>query len=151
MVISMASGRDMAKIYIELLAAWIREREQCNDWSDYIGSCGTKLNRSEVSRELGCGTSVCYQNGTFKVMLADVELKLRQSGILKHERENIAPAEKVATHMSSVRIRKLEGRIKVLEERELAKSEEVKALRRKLQQYEILEDHLAETGRLLKQ
>lgn len=151
MVILMASGREIAKQNLDNLSAWIRERDKCKDWSDYIRPCGTRLNRTEITKELGCASSVPYQNPVFKAMLENLECRLKESGVLGHDKvDDRDPAEKAAARMSSARVSKLEERVKNLEARNLAQREELKSLKRQLDQYEVMDKYLNETGRLLK-
>lgn len=60
------SGSDLGAEHARRFLIWINERESQNDYLDYVRA--GKLNRSEVSKELGFGRSVFAQNPEVKTL-----------------------------------------------------------------------------------
>ena len=67
----MANGQQIANENLAKFEAWIAEREAQDDKIDYIQN--GKLNRREVSKELGFGRSVFYQNPAVKELVAKLD------------------------------------------------------------------------------
>ena len=67
----MRSGQQIAKANLVKFQSWIVEREQVNDWHDYLR--GEKLNRSESAAECGFALSVLRQNPAVRNALEVLE------------------------------------------------------------------------------
>lgn len=104
------------------------------------------LNRKEIATECGFGKSALQQNPAIREALRALEDDLRARGVLPA----LAPDAQRAPQQRSdaVRAARTEGRLKTVEQENAALRAEVQTLRAALQRYAVLEDVLAETGRL---
>ena len=150
------SGREMAVRNIQQFKKWVDERDVAVDWPDYIR--GNKLNRSEIAAECGFALSVIRQNPSVKSALETLEERLRANGTLPNQdktRDKVARISSDATGQSEDRRimaakGKAEQRVKMLEEQNAALSAEVRALREQITRYRHLDEHLCNTGRMLR-
>lgn len=153
------SGQQLAADNFKLFETWVKDRVEANDWKDYIRR--GLLNRSEIAAECGFGVSVLRQNPAVKDCLLSLEARLRTEGVLgvglidTESQSGSKTALEVDSDLSVVR-RLLQAkanadqRIKTLEEENAALKAEVGNLRHLQRKYQHLEDHLSETGRLLR-
>jgi len=135
----MTSGKKLAKEYSERVEKWIAEREQQKDWAEYKRA--GKINRAVLCAELDFSRSVFSQNPAVKTALVQAEERwfgLRDVTKAGHEaaRER---SEKAAATVS-------QAASKLRDEVALLKAEN-QLLRKRLAQYEVLAEVLAETGR----
>ncbi len=132
---------------------WIEERKTAEDWEDYLH--GRQLNRTDIAKECGFGTSVLRQNPTVKDALESLEKELADSGIIpgssgESSSQSISTPSERATDDRIILVNdKAQKRIKALEEKNAALSAELMELRAKLKRYEMIEKHLTETGRMV--
>lgn len=142
----MANGQQLAADNLRKFHAWVMERHKASDWIDYI--FGGQLNRSEIAKECEFSVSALRQNPSIREALTELENKLRLDGILhEHSPSSDQRALQKRVNLSSTLDRE---RIKSLEEKNAALTAEVYALKETLKRYELLDMHLAETGRLIK-
>ncbi|NRB38356.1 MAG: hypothetical protein HRU20_07785 [Pseudomonadales bacterium] len=142
----MASGKQIAKENVAKFDAWIEERRITNDWAKYIR--GTQLNRSEIAQECMFATSALRQNPAVKAMLEDLEKELIKKKILKPD---IRTATEKATASRSSQNHSLQNnRISHLEQKSALLRAENEALKQSLKRYEMFEQHLTDTGRMIK-
>ena len=142
----MASGRQLAKENLKKFETWVEERQAANDWTSYLR--GNQLNRTEIARECAFAASVLRQNPAVKSALDSLESDLRQQGLIQHEIQD--PAERSAQRRALQASGRDKERIKSLEEQNAALKAEVDALKQTLKRYELFDQHLAQTGRIIK-
>lgn len=148
------SGQQLGKNNLLKFQSWIAERENANDWHDYLR--GEKLNRSEIANECGFSLSVLRQNPGVKNALQALEARLADLGITQPPQCTLGVANEVATASHEVVDKRImaakgraEARVKELEVQNAALKAEVSSLRECLRRFEQLDDHLGRTGRLL--
>lgn len=144
------NGRQQGEKNLKRFTQWIRERRSVNDWSDYIRS--GKLNRTEIASECGFDRAAFRQNPALGKLLSDTEEELNASGFFTGPGDFPVSAENtttVATKRLILATKNEEQRLKHLEEQNASLRAEVGVLRDKLTQYQMIDEHLAQTGRLL--
>lgn len=149
------NGKQIAATNLLRFNAWIGGREAAADWPDYIRQ--GKLNRSEIATECGFALSVVRQNPAVKAALEALETRLLASGVLQgsktHSKGAIESTDTAAVHAADLRIMSskasAERRVKAIEEQNAALKAENRDLREQLKRYKFLDEHLANTGRLL--
>lgn len=150
----MASGQIRAAENIAKFESWIEERRMASDWRDYIRR--GQLNRTEVAAECGFAKSVLRQNPAVKAALEALEARLREQGTLPPTKGEEPPQtlHEAATASVDRRVATLnnrtEQRVKALEEQNASLRAEVMELREQLKRYQIIDDHLAQTGRMVR-
>ncbi len=142
------STKDIAESNSQKLQRWIGEHYRRDDWSDYLRDGA--LNRSLIASELGMTRSSLYTNPAIKSLLDNLEARLRGTGKLP-EAKATTPEVQAATEREERHIAELESRLKSLEERNATLLAENRDIKRKLDRYRMIEDHLSTTGRLLPQ
>jgi len=150
----MANGKDIGAANVNKFEGWAAERQAAGDWADYIRQ--GQLNRTEVAAECGFAKSVLRQNPAVKAALETLEADLRTSGVLtpaKGEKasqsEGEAASGAVDRRIVTINSRS-EQRVKALEEQNAALRAEVRDLREQLKCYRLIDDHLAQTGRMVR-
>ena len=148
------SGQQLGKDNLLKFQSWIAERENANDWHDYLR--GDKLNRSEIAAECDFSLSVMRQNPAVKEALEALESRLTTLGLTQPLRtapdasnEAAAASEKVIDKRIMAAKGRAEARVKALEEQNASLKAEVASLRERLRRFEHLDAHLSRTGRLL--
>jgi len=153
----MTSKAQLAAQAVQRFHVWVSEREQAQDWSDYIR--GGKLNRSELAKECEFGRAAWQQNPGLAAALVELELQLSEQGILvAGELQTQTSSPEVMAEMGAAdeRVRRamsaratLEKRVKAVEEQNATLRAENAELRERLRRSVLAEIHLAETGRVL--
>ncbi|WP_194727290.1 VPA1267 family protein [Noviherbaspirillum malthae] len=152
------NGEQKGQEALQRFKEWIAERDRADDWADYIR--GGKLNRTEVAAECQFGTPAFRQNRGIEKELAALEARLRLGAAqevvdLKRTAKNGSDRDVDADSDRAVAGRlarakaSADQRVKNLEEENAALRAEVAALREKQRQFEHLDAHLAETGRMV--
>lgn len=150
----MANGKEVGAANVTKFEAWVAERKAGGDWKDYIRQ--GQLNRTEVAIECGFAKSVLRQNPTVKAALQALEERLRAEGVLPSAEGTKTPQVDDEVVSASVDRRivsinnRSEKRVKALEEQNAALRAEVRELRQQLKRYRMIDEHLAETGRLVR-
>ena len=150
----MANGREIGEANVGKFQKWVSEREAAGDWADYIRQ--GKLNRTEVAAECGFAKSVLRQNPAVKPALEALEARLYAAGILPPTKANKAPhsASEAASAAVDQRVVTInsrnEQRVKALEEQNAALRAELRELREQLKRYKMIDEHLAQTGRMVR-
>jgi len=67
----MPSGQEQGRVNFALFSAWVTERQTRNDYLDYIHR--GKLNRTEVSTELGISSSSFRSNPAIKKLAQELD------------------------------------------------------------------------------
>lgn len=153
----MPSMAQLAAQAVERFNAWVDERVQSGDWSDYVRN--GKLNRSELSKECGFGRAALQQNPGLASALSALEVRLAAQGVLSSPPsldEDLTPELKARVGAADEQAKRsmmaratLDKRVKTLEEQNAALRAENLELRERLRRSALAELHLAETGRLL--
>ena len=136
----MASGKQLGKDHAERVQAWIAERDTVGDHLEY--ERGGKVNRTALCAELDFARSVTTQNPAVRASLLEAERRWYgtcQANTGAHD------AARDRTERKSVRLRRALNQ--ALDENARLKSE-ISLLREKLQKYGVLDEMLAETGRI---
>lgn len=150
----MANGQQLAAENLKRFESWSQEREAAGDWADYIRQ--GQLNRTEVAAECGFAKSVLRQNPAVKAALEALEACLRARGTLPPAKGESSPQTQVEAASASLERRivtlnnRSEQRVKALEEQNAALRAEVLELREQLKRYQMIDDHLAQTGRMVR-
>lgn len=152
------SGRQIAEQNVELIQAWIKARDEAGDWADYVRA--NQLNRTEVARECGFAKSALQQNPIIKQLLASLEERLQQDGVLfgqaqdsgmgmGHVQKSADPDSEIALNMAMRAKAVAQQRVKTVEEQNATLRAEIKELKDRLRKSSLVDQHLAQTGRLL--
>jgi len=128
------------------LQGWINEHSQLDDWADYLRDGA--LNRSLIASELRIPRSSFYTNAAIKSLLDELETRLWASGKIP-ETPSVTPDAKAASERDEKHAAEIESRLKSVEERNATLVAQNRELKRKLDHYQIIDDHLSQTGRLL--
>lgn len=149
----MANGKALAAANIAKFEVWASERHTAGDWADYMRQ--GQLNRTEVAAECGFAKSVLRQNPAVKAALEALEARLRAEGTLPSKGEKSPQTQDEAASASVDRRvvtinNRTEQRVNALEEQNAALRAEVRELREQLKRYRMIDDHLAQTGRMVR-
>lgn len=140
------STKAIADSNSQRLQAWLSKHYQLDDWADYLRDGA--LNRSLIASELAITRSSFYTNPAIKSLLDNLETRLRGSGKIP-EAPPVTPEAKAASERDEKYTAELELRLKSVEERNATLVAENRELKRKLDRYQMIDDHLSQTGRLL--
>jgi hypothetical protein len=146
----MGNGKTFGAANLAKFLEWSNKRSEQNDWERFIRR--GKLNRTKIAADCQFGTAVFGQNPRVSLALQALETRLQQECILSaagKDHTETAAAFKSVSERSALNASRLEQRVKTLEERCAAQQAEVLRLNQKFRQYEHLDNHLAQTGRLL--
>lgn len=146
----MGNGKTFGALNLAKFQEWSEERFEQDDWGRFIRR--GKLNRTKIASDCKFGTAVFGQNPRVSLALQALETRLRQECILPaagKEHTETEAALMSLSERSALNASRLERRVKTLEERCAAQQAEILRLNQKLNQYAHLDDHLAQTGRLL--
>lgn len=147
----MANGKALAAANIAKFEVWAAERQTVGDWPDYMRQ--GQLNRTEVAAECGFAKSVLRQNPAVKAALEALEARLRAEGTLPPSKapqtQDEAASASVDRRVVTINNR-TEQRVNALEEQNAALRAEVRELREQLKRYRMIDDHLAQTGRMVR-
>ena len=136
----MVSGKQLGRDHAGRVRAWIAERDAMGDYREY--ERGGKVNRTALCAELDFARSVTIQNPAVRANLLEAERRwygTRQAGTDAHD-----AARDRAEH-KSIRLQRALNR--ALDENARLKSE-ISLLREKLKKYGVIDEILAETGRI---
>lgn len=142
------STQDKSASNSQLLETWIDLHSKKDDWTDYVRN--GQLNRSQIAAETGIGRTALYTNVAHTSLLDDLETRLRAQGRLPPV-GHVTKQDKAASEREERRVAELETRLKSLEERNATLFAENRDLKRKLDRYRMIDDHLSTSGRLLPQ
>lgn len=143
----MASGRQLAEENVKTFLSWVSSKT--DDDFRAMANRGV-LSRTEIAKECGFAKSALDQNPRIKEALRNLEDGLRQRGILP------LPTTGGPTDSAVKEMRRIDGganardaeRLRRLEQENASLKVEVAELKRLLQQFTVLRDALAETGRI---
>ena|SRR5690554_2547996 len=150
----MANGKDIGAANVRKFQNWAAERKAAGDWAEYIRQ--GQLNRTEIASECGFAKSALRQNPAVKAALEALETCLRARGTLPPAKGEKTPQTQHEAATASVDRRvatlnnRTEQRVKALEEQNASLRAEVLELREQVKRYQIIDDHLAQTGRMVR-
>tara|TARA_R110001583_G_scaffold66746_3_gene191484 strand:+ start:6709 stop:7140 length:432 start_codon:yes stop_codon:yes gene_type:complete len=141
----MANGQQKAAENLNSFQAWVSSKSD-NDFREYIFR--GQLNRTEIALECCFTKSALRQNPAIKEALETLERNLRASGVLPPI--NYAPEGKKTPERDSdaPQRRRDQQRLNALEQQNAALRAELATTKSKLEQYNLLDEMLAETGRM---
>ncbi|MCW5665145.1 MAG: hypothetical protein KIT35_15045 [Piscinibacter sp.] len=143
----MASGQQVAEENVRKFTAWVASKTDDDFRSMVLRGV---LSRTDIAAECGFAKSVLSQNPRIRDSLKDLEAGLRERGVLPK------PAAEPAGGPVEPRTRQAEGvgslrdaeRLKRLEQENASLRAELAEVKRALSRYAVLQEALAETGRL---
>jgi hypothetical protein len=139
------NGQESAAIHVAAFEQWI-ERMSDGDYSQIVRS--GHLGRSEICRECNFARSVLHQNPRVKQLLAELEGRLRERGVLPRVvKADHAPAPPLRPTGQLQAIADAE-RLKRLEVENAALRVDLAGLRERMRHHEARVQILGETGRL---
>lgn len=143
----MASGRQVAEENVAKFTAWAAAKTDADFRSMALRGV---LSRTDIAAECGFAKSVLAQNPRIKQALKDLEGRLRERGVLpKTASEPAEGREEPPTRTlgGTGTLRDAE-RLKRLEQENASLRAELAEVKRVLARYAVLQEALAETGRL---
>ena len=145
----MASGQQLADEYVLRFAAW-KESKSDGDFRNMV--VRGVLSRKDIVAECGFSGSVLNQNPRVKEALKRLEDDLRARGVLPPLASSVddEPAKPSTPAPSSHRAARDAERLNRLEQENASLKAENGELKRLLGQYAVLQEVLAETGRVLR-
>lgn len=143
----MASGQQIAEENIRKFAVWVASKTD-DDFRALV--LRGVLSREDIAKECGFGKSALSQNPTVKKTLKELEDDLRKRGVLP------PLAREALEGVTDAPPRKAEGvaaardaeRLKRLEQENASLRAELAEVKRALSRYAVLQEALAETGRI---
>ena len=143
----MASGQQLAEENVRKFATWVAGKADGDFRSMVLRGV---LSRTDIAAECGFTKSVLSQNPRIRESLKELEEQLRGRGVLPK------PAAEATEGPAEPRMRQAEGvasardaeRLKRLEQENASLRSELAEVKRALSRYAVLQDALAETGRL---
>ncbi len=143
----MASGRQIADENILAFSAWVAAKTHTDFRSMAIRGV---LSRTEIAAECGFAKSALSQNPRIREALAELERELREAGVLPML--SAAPVSEVQEPRMRppgvTGVARDAERLKRLEQENASLRAEVAELKLLLGRYTVLQEALAETGRL---
>jgi hypothetical protein len=143
----MASGRQVAEENVAKFMAWAASKT--DDEFRSLAARGA-LSRSDIAAECGFARSALAQNPRIRAALLDLESKLRERGVLpKAAAESSEGCAEAPTPfaLGSSAFRDAE-RLRRLEQENAALRAELAEVKKALSRYAVIQEVLAETGRL---
>ena len=145
----MASGRQVAEESLQTFQVWILGKS--DDDFRAMESKGI-LNRTNMAKECGFGTSTFRQNPRVKQALNELEDDLRHRGVLppkidESAEEKGSPAIAMR-EPSRLKAAQESERLRRLEQENAALKAEVAELKQAYEKYAVLREALAQTGRI---
>ncbi len=141
----MASGSQIAEMNYERFKKWVSEKSDADFKALHRRGV---ISRNEILKECGFARSVLTQNPRIKSALKELEDVLRVRGILPQTVE-VAENGDLPTRDVSLRKQMFDvERLRRLEQENAALKYENAELRRQLSRYTVLQDALAQTGRI---
>jgi hypothetical protein len=143
----MASGQQVAEENVKKFTAWVSSKADDDFRSMVLRGV---LSRTDIAAECGFAKSVLSQNPRIRDGLRDLEAGLRERGILPKLAAKTAggPLELLARHAEGVGSLRDAERLKRLEQDNASLRAELAEVKRALSRYAVLQEALAETGRL---
>lgn len=154
----MSNGRQIAEHNVAVFAAWVASKSE-SDFRSIIHRGA--LSRSVMAQECGFAKSALGQNPRIKIMLEELETKLRASGVLPESTNIIAveslessvptsPAQPTSPGLSDKQSppSNLETKLQRLQTENALQRAEIEELRQQLKQFTSIHEALSNTGRM---
>lgn len=140
------NGQQKADQNLATFLSWVASKTDA-DYREMVAR--GRLNRKEIARECGFAKSALLQNPRVRDSLKVLEANLRERGILPPLTGSDGEAAVVAAFdPPNPRAAADKARLKRLEAENASLRAELTQLRERMARYELMERHLAETGRL---
>jgi hypothetical protein len=139
------NGQQLAEQYFATFLTWTSSK---SDEEFRAMAFRGQLNRQEVSKECGFSKSALWQNPRIKDALKLLEIGLRVRGILPPLAENEPISEPLPPTGDTKHIMVDKARLKRLESENASLRAELSQLRADLVKFKLMEQYMAETGRL---
>lgn len=142
----MASGQQLADENVRRFTAWIASKT--DDDFKSLALRGV-LSRTDIAAECGFAKSALAQNPRIREALSSLETDLRRRGVLPHlatTGDQVTPTP--ARPRDAARLARDAERLSRLEQENASLKAENAELKRVLGRYTVLQEALAETGRL---
>lgn len=143
----MRSGQQVAQDNVEAFEVWIASKTD----DDYraMESRGV-ISRKEIARECDFATSVLSQNPRVRSRLSNLETELRSRGVLPALALNDVASHQPIRQREPGAYRALQEaeRLRRLEQENAGLRAEIAELKRHLERYAVLQQALAQTGRI---
>jgi len=137
------NGQEKGAEHFEAFQRWVAELSDADAKSMLRGG---QLNRAEICKAVGCARSVLRQNPRVKQALEELEDGLRARGVLPQAQAQGASLPlRAAGQLQRATDRE---RLKQLEVENASLRAALGEMRKRLQRWEALEEHLGATGRL---
>lgn len=143
----MASGKQLAESNFNAFLSWVSSKSDA-DFREMV-TRGV-LSRKEIAVECAFAKSALDQNPRIKAALRDLEERLRERGVLPPivAQDGQTPASPLVREQGQTRAALDADRVRRLEQENAVLKAEVAELKRLLERFVVLQDVLAETGRL---
>lgn len=144
----MANGQQLADEYVQRFRTWVESKTD-DDFRNMVTR--SVLSREEIAAECGFSKSVLTQNPRVNEALKALEKSLRERHVLPNrpepkESDGVTPVQ--VHRAESARAAKDSERMSRLEQENASLRAENTELKRLLARYSVLQEVLAETGRL---
>lgn len=143
----MASGRQVADENVAKFMAWAASKTE-----DEFRSLAVRgvLSRTDITAECGFARSVLAQNPRIRTALRELEDRLRERGVLPKTAAEAPNGPMEATTPAGMGLGGVKDaeRLRRLEQENAALRAELAEVKRALSRYAVLQEVLAETGRL---
>lgn len=139
------NGHQIAEENYQKFLSWINSKTN-DDYKQMVYR--GQLSRKEIATECGFGKSALNQNPKIKEALITLEDKLRKKGILPEKVEKKAENKLPERKVERVKNQRDSKRLNRLEQENTALRAENQHFKEALQRYQLLEEVIAETGRM---
>lgn len=143
----MASGQQLADENVRKFSVWVASKTDSDFRSMVIRGV---LSRTEIAMECGFAKSALTQNPRIRSALSDLEAELRERGVLPQVASAVEaqPGALLLRQPDPGRHAREAERLSRLEQENASLKAENAELKRLLARYTVLQEALAETGRL---
>ena len=142
----MANGQQIAEENVHKFSTWAASKTDSDFRSMAIRGV---LSRAEIAAECGFAKSVLSQNPRIRQSLRELEELLRNRGVLpKAVRESDDPPAQTTLQLVSAGGARDAERLKRLEQENASLRAELEQVKRQLARYAVLQEALADSGRL---
>ncbi|EHY1014418.1 hypothetical protein K6P01_000499 [Vibrio parahaemolyticus] len=143
----MANGKQLAQENLAKFEAWKATKSDC-DYKNIVFR--GKLNRGELSKQTGIGKSAFRQNPALADSLEQLEMYLRDIGILPKEAKSPSYYPSFSKQDTSTQMRDTNiNKVRVLEAENNKLRAQVLELKAKLSRYSELEEVISSMGNIL--
>ena len=143
----MANGQQIAAENVAAFLAWASSKTD-DDFREYIHRGG--LNRTDIAKECGFGTSAVRQNPALKAQLSLLEASLRARGVLPPAAisDGATPTAQKQRDAQAGQRKRDGQRLNNLEQENAALRAELSSAKSMLERYRLMTEFMDETGRI---